>query len=55
VGQKTGFQIHAYGLMSNHFHLVVETPEANLVAGMGWLLNACKTKGRLGNHKSGKK
>jgi putative transposase len=37
--QKTGFQVHAYCLMSNHFHLVVETPEANLVAGMRWLLS----------------
>ncbi|MCW5551587.1 MAG: transposase [Verrucomicrobiae bacterium] len=35
--QKTGFQVHAYCLMGNHFHLVVETPEANLVAGMRWL------------------
>ena len=24
--------------MGNHFHLVVETPRANLVAGMKWLL-----------------
>jgi hypothetical protein len=24
--------------MSNHFHLVVETPDANLVDGMKWLL-----------------
>src|SRR5512136_2625676 len=37
--QKTGFEIHAYCLMPNHFHLVVETPEANLVAGMAWLLS----------------
>ena len=36
--QKTGWQVHAYCLMNNHFHLVVETPEANLVAGMKWLL-----------------
>lgn len=35
---KAGFQIHAYCLMSNHFHLVVETPRGNLVAGMKWLL-----------------
>jgi putative transposase len=35
--QKTGFQVHAYCLMSNHYHLVVETPNANLVAGMAWL------------------
>jgi len=38
--QKTGFQVHAYCLMRNHFHLVVETPDANLVAGMAWLLSA---------------
>lgn len=37
---KTGFQIHAYCLMRNHFHLVIETPNANLVAGMRWLLSA---------------
>jgi REP element-mobilizing transposase RayT len=38
VCQKTGWQVHAYCLMSNHFHLVVETPRANLVQGMKWLL-----------------
>jgi REP element-mobilizing transposase RayT len=37
---KTGFQAHAYCLMDNHFHLVVETPNANLVAGMKWFLSA---------------
>jgi REP element-mobilizing transposase RayT len=31
---KAGWQIHAFCLMSNHFHLVVETPRANLSAGM---------------------
>ena len=36
--QKTGWQIHAYCLMSNHLHLVIETPQPNLVAGMKWLL-----------------
>ena len=35
---KTQWQIHAYCLMRNHFHLVLETPQANLVAGMKWLL-----------------
>ena len=38
--EKTGWQVHAYCLMRNHFHLVVETPQANLVAGMKWLLSA---------------
>jgi REP element-mobilizing transposase RayT len=37
--QKTGFEVHAYCLMRNHFHLVIETPNANLVAGMRWLLS----------------
>ena len=33
---KTGWQVHAHVLMANHFHLVVETPQPNLVAGMRW-------------------
>ena len=33
---RTGFRIHAYVLMSNHYHLLLETPEPNLVAGMRW-------------------
>jgi putative transposase len=36
--QKTGWHIHTYCLMANHFHFVLETPQANLVAGMKWLL-----------------
>src|SRR5690348_12835570 len=35
---KTDWQIHAWCLMRNHFHLVVETPRANLVDGMKWFL-----------------
>ena len=35
---KTDWQVHALCLMPNHFHLVVETPKSNLVAGMKWLL-----------------
>ncbi len=38
--QKTGWQVHAYCLMRNHYHLVLETPNANLVAGMAWLQSA---------------
>ena len=29
--------LHAYVGLSNHFHLALETPEANLVRGMQWL------------------
>jgi putative transposase len=35
---KTDWQVSAFCLMDNHFHLVVETPQANLVAGMKWFL-----------------
>ncbi len=27
--------------MRNHFHLIVETPNANLAGGMRWLLSTC--------------
>ena len=36
--EKAGWQVHAYCLMGNHFHLVVETPQPTLVAGMKWFL-----------------
>lgn len=39
VCTKTDWQVHAYVLMHNHFHLVVETPNPNLVAGMTWFLS----------------
>ena len=35
---KAGWLIHAYVLMGNHFHLVVETPQPTLVSGMKWFL-----------------
>jgi len=31
---RFGFLIYAYCLMSNHYHLLIETPRANLVGGM---------------------
>jgi len=35
--QKASWQVHAYCLMPNHYHVVLETPEPNLVVGMAWL------------------
>lgn len=35
---KCSWEVHAWCLMGNHFHLVVETPQGNLVAGMKWFL-----------------
>jgi len=34
---RTGWRIYAFVLMTNHYHLLLETPEPNLVAGMKWL------------------
>ena len=35
-----GWRVHAWVLMGNHFHLLLETPEPNLSAGMRVLLGA---------------
>jgi len=35
--ERFGIRIHAYVLMDNHYHLLVETPEANLSRAMQWL------------------
>ena len=42
VCQRTGWKIHAYVLMTNHYHWLLETPAANLVAGMRWF-QSCYT------------
>jgi len=45
--------------MNNHYHLVVETPKANLVAGMAWLRGICtirlnhRQKRQAGQHHFG--
>ncbi|MBM3854551.1 MAG: transposase [Verrucomicrobia bacterium] len=35
--EKTGWRVHAFVVMRNHYHLALETPRANLVEGMQWL------------------
>ena len=51
---RCGWEVHAWCLMPNHFHLVVETPLGNLVAGMKWFLGAYtmrfNTRHRLRGH-----
>lgn len=37
VSERNGWLIHAFVLMGNHYHLLLETPEPNLVDGMQWL------------------
>ncbi len=38
VCESHGWSVHAWVLMGNHFHLLLETPQANLVSGMKLLL-----------------
>jgi len=35
--ERYRFRIHAYSLMDSHYHAIVQTPDANLSAGMQWL------------------
>ena len=35
--ERSGWLLHAFVIMGNHFHLALETPEGNLGAGMQWL------------------
>ncbi len=37
--EMTGWEVHAWVLMDNHYHMVIRTPEPNLIAGMKWLQN----------------
>jgi putative transposase len=37
VCERTGWKVYAFVLMTNHYHLLLETPEPNLVVGMKWL------------------
>ena len=54
ASERSGFRVHAFVLMSNHYHLLLETPQANLSQGMGWLQNAftrrINTRHRLWGH-----
>ncbi|MCF7848317.1 MAG: transposase [Kiritimatiellales bacterium] len=47
---RTGWRMHAFVLMGNHYHLLLETPEPNLVDGMRWL-QGTYTKRFNGRHK----
>jgi REP element-mobilizing transposase RayT len=39
VCARTGWEVYAWVLMTNHYHLAIRTPEANLVEGMKWFQN----------------
>jgi putative transposase len=50
---KTGWAVHAYCLLPDHFHLVVETPQPSLVAGMKWLLGTFTNRTNRRHHARG--
>ena len=37
---QTQWRVFAFALMTNHYHLVIQTPSPNLVSGMTWFQNA---------------
>ena len=54
VGDRFNWVIHSFCLMTNHYHLVVETPDANLSQGMRQLngvytVRFNRKRGRVGH------
>src|SRR6056297_1587568 len=52
--ERTGWEIFAWVLMDNHYHVAMRTPEPNLVEGMRWFQNAftrrINTRNQLWGH-----
>ena len=51
--QKTGWRVSAYVLMGNHYHLLLSTPEPNLVEGMTWFQGTYTKRYNARHRKSG--
>ncbi|MBC7366244.1 MAG: transposase [Undibacterium sp.] len=41
---RSGWRLHAYVIMHNHYHLALETPRGNLATGMHWLQGTFATR-----------
>ncbi len=52
--ERTGWRVHAWVLMGNHYHLFFETPEANLVSGMTWMQNTYTRRFNVKNNEWGR-
>ncbi len=50
---RCGWLIHAYALMNNHYHLLLETPESNMVVGMHWLQGTYTRRFNVRHHLRG--
>jgi putative transposase len=44
AAERCGWKLYAYVIMSNHYHLAIQTPEPNLVEGMKWLQSTFATR-----------
>jgi putative transposase len=53
VCERYNWVVHAYCLMSNHYHLLVETPDANLSQGMRQLNGVFKQSMNRKHHRVG--
>jgi len=51
---RTGWQVHAWVLMDNHFHFILHTPKANLVVGMQWFMNTYTQRFNSRHKRSGR-
>jgi len=54
VCDRTGWQVHAWVFMENHYHMVLHTPEANLVTGMKWFMNTYTRRFNCRHHRWGR-
>src|SRR5688572_8900047 len=44
AAERFRWRVHAYVVMSNHYHVALETPEPNLAIGMHWLQTTYATR-----------
>jgi len=51
--EQFGLVVHVYCLMPNHYHLVVQTPQANLSRAMGWIQTAYSIRFNRRHRRSG--
>jgi REP element-mobilizing transposase RayT len=51
--KKFNINIHCYVLMSNHYHLIIETPEANLSKAMHYINSSYTTYINVNKKRSG--
>ena len=51
--ERFGVLIHAYCLMPNHYHLLLQTPRANLSAAAGWLQTTYSVRFNRRHRRSG--